>query len=79
MKVKIEIEKITEWEEEDTSYEKIADSGNKLDDGPAYGYVHTGKMKKHRNAQIIYRQEVEVEGLSHIIASINGLREVETT
>lgn len=75
MKIKIEIHEVMEWDEEDTSYEKVAETGNERDNGPIFKYVSTGKTSKRRDTKLIYKQEVKVESLTHIIAAINNLEE----
>ena len=72
MKIKIEIEEMREREIDNMQYEKIADSGNKLDDGPVWRYVNAG-TKIEGTKETIFKQEIEVESITHIIAAINGL------
>lgn len=71
----IEINQLEETEYTDKEYHKIADSGNKEDGGAIYGYVD--KDKKIRREWIeIYKQELSVNSIKHIIAAANNLQEV---
>lgn len=66
---KITIEKIEIITEVERAYEKIADTGNKEDNGPVYGYVD--KEVERKISLPIYTQTVEGVNIEAVIDAVN--------
>jgi hypothetical protein len=68
---KITIQKIEKVHSTETSYEKIADSGNERDGGSVYGYV---EYPSEKNAETsVFNQTVDDLDLQAVIKAVNNI------
>lgn len=68
---RIQITKEERVKTTDRDYEKIADTGNKTDDGPVYGYVEFPSEKTVITE--LLDQRVEGLDMEDVIKAINGI------
>jgi hypothetical protein len=69
---KITIEKIETVKYMARDYEKIADTGNKQDNGPVYGYVE--HPEERQATTTILEQTIETLDLPEVIKAVNQLK-----
>jgi len=73
-RIRITIDLIQEKQFEKVEYQRIADSGNDIDGKAVYGYVSAGIQTKDEEITV-YKQILEVDTITHIIAAANKLKE----
>ncbi|HEY9515009.1 MAG TPA: hypothetical protein VIQ74_04950 [Gemmatimonadaceae bacterium] len=71
MPFKIEITEVTERGTIQREWKKIADSGNKADNGPVYGYAEFPGIEKVTRE--VLKQEVGTLDLGAVIRAVNNL------
>lgn len=69
-KFQVTVIKIEEVESMQKEYQKISDDGNKLGDGPVYGYVDKGMATKQVETEI-FRQILDDIDLTAVVTTLN--------